>query len=188
MNVRLRALFVALCATSVLLPISGAHAALPSAKTKRCVGADTMPAGTNLPRIRRATLCLINVERKARGRRALRFNRSLAKAANGYAGQMVAKQFFDHVSPTGSTLVSRIEKTPYLKNVAKWTVGENLAWGSGDLATPRQTVLAWMHSPGHKRNILEKRFREAGIGVSLGVPEPGVGPGATYATEFGSRA
>ena len=99
---------------------------------------------------------------------------------------MVAKQFFDHVSPSGSTLVSRIEDTLYLKHVVQWTIGENLAWGGGELASPRQTVLAWMHSAGHRHNIFARRYRELGVGVALGTPQPGLARGATYTVEFGA--
>jgi uncharacterized protein YkwD len=66
-------------------------------------------------------------------------------------------------------------------------VGENIAWGSQELATPRSIVNGWMHSPGHRANILNRRFREIGIGVSRGAPEPGFDRAATYATDFGAR-
>ena len=41
-----------------------------------------------------------------------------------------------------------------------------------------------MASPGHRANILNGRFREIGIGLTLGSPRGG--SGATYATEFGA--
>jgi uncharacterized protein YkwD len=46
-----------------------------------------------------------------------------------------------------------------------------------------------MHSPGHRRNILDPRFRDIGIGIALGAPvDAGASlPGATYATDFGAR-
>ena len=44
-----------------------------------------------------------------------------------------------------------------------------------------------MHSPGHRANILNPGFREIGIGVVTGAPEPGVENAATYATSFGHR-
>ena len=51
-----------------------------------------------------------------------------------------------------------------------WSVGENLAWGTGVLATPRATVRAWMHSPDHRANLLDRRFADVGIGVAAGAP------------------
>lgn len=172
---------VGTCPTPVPAP---APAPAPS---PGCANADARPSDANLPAIRRATLCLLNVERRARGRAPLRFNRALAQAANGFALQMVQRQFFDHVSPAGTTLVQRIRLTSYLGHVARWSIGENLAWGGGELATPGETMRAWMNSAAHRRNILDRRFREVGVGVALGTPT-GRESGATYATEFGRRS
>jgi uncharacterized protein YkwD len=79
----------------------------------------------------------------------------------------------------------RIKRTNYLRGARGWTLGENLAWGTGSAATPARIVSAWMHSPGHRRNILDRRYREFGIGLALGAPTGG--PGATYVNEFGRR-
>ena len=63
-------------------------------------------------------------------------------------------------------------------------IGENIGWGSGGYATPRQTVITWMNTRRHRRNILDRSFRDGGFGVVLGVPSRD-GPGATYVTTFG---
>ncbi|MDQ3849659.1 MAG: CAP domain-containing protein [Actinomycetota bacterium] len=148
-----------------------------------------MPDAGNIPQIRTATLCLLNSERAERGRRVLRSNRTLRVAAQTYSEQMVRDSFFDHVSPTGGTLLGRIRgATDYLRGTAAWSLGENLAWGSGERGTPGETVVAWMNSPGHRHNILDRGFRDIGIGVALGAPAATHGlPAATYTTEFGHR-
>ena len=66
-------------------------------------------------------------------------------------------------------------------------IGENLAWGTSQLATPQAIVAAWIASPGHLANILEAKYTETGIGVSPQCPPPLAegAPGATYAQEFG---
>jgi uncharacterized protein YkwD len=83
-------------------------------------------------------------------------------------------------------MLDRIRHAHYLEGARGWSLGENLAWGTGDVASPARIVDAWMHSPGHRRNILDRRFREIGIGLAPGAP--GRGDGATYVTEFGARA
>jgi uncharacterized protein YkwD len=102
---------------------------------------------------------------------------------------MVRDNFFDHVAPGGSTMLGRVRASSYLRGTRSWALGENLAWGTGELATPARTVDAWMRSEGHRRNILDRSFREIGIGVSVGAPVDvsAALPAATYATEFGSR-
>jgi uncharacterized protein YkwD len=109
--------------------------------------------------------------------------------ASSYARQMVRVQFFDHTSPGGSTMLARIRATSYLRDVTSWSVGENLAWGTGALATPRAMVRAWMQSAEHRANLLDRHFADVGIGVAAGAPvalEPGE-LGGTYVTDFGRR-
>jgi uncharacterized protein YkwD len=153
-----------------------------------CIGADLPPSPANVDAIRTATLCLLNVERTQRGRVALRSNGNLGQAAGLYATTMVSNNFFAHVSPSGSTFVSRIKRTNYLAKNNGWALGENLAWGEAELATPASIVKAWMLSPEHKRNILDGRYVEIGVGVAFGTPNSNDPlPGLTYATEFGTR-
>jgi len=137
-----------------------------------------------------ATLCLINNERTSRGLKALKPSPQLRKAAEKHSQSMVRNRFFDHVSPTGSTLLSRVRRlTGYLRGARNYALGENIAWGTGEYSSPRETVQNWMDSAGHRRNILNRRFRHIGVGVALGAPEDAQGmPAATYTTDFGFRA
>ena len=84
-------------------------------------------------------------------------------------------------------MVDRLTRTGYMRGARAWTVGENLAWGSGTRSTPREIVAAWMHSPGHRANILQRRFREIGIGVVFDSPRGSSATAATYTTTFGAR-
>ena len=86
----------------------------------------------------------------------------------------------------GDTFVDRIIGAGYTKRAAAWTLGEYLAWGTGDLSTPIGIMNAWMNSAGHKTNILKKAYREVGIGIQLGVPSDS-GVGATVTTDFGVK-
>jgi uncharacterized protein YkwD len=142
------------------------HAKARVAQSGDCSAADSRPVDTDLAAIRTATICLLNLERSRAGREPLQEHASLRGVASRYAVQMVQDGFFDHTSPGGSTMTIRIKRSNYLRGARSWALGENLAWGSGRLATPRQTVKAWMNSPGHKANILNPKFRDVGIGVT----------------------
>lgn len=153
-----------------------------------CANAGVLPTAANAAKVRHATLCLLNKERTKRGLKKLRSQSTLGKVARSYAKKMVRDRFFDHVSPGGSTMVGRIKSTAYLSSARAWSVGENIAWGAGMQATPAAIMEAWMDSPGHRHNILDRGFREIGIGIITGVPVAGIGSeGATYVTEFGLR-
>jgi len=146
------------------------------------------PADGNLAAVARVTLCLINQERTERGLVALTANDQLAATARGHAKDMVARSYFSHDSPSGTSAVERIRETDYIPRSGRWTVGENLAWGAGALAPADAIHNAWMNSKGHRDNILNAAYREIGIGIVLGNPAASNGAGATYATEFGAVA
>jgi uncharacterized protein YkwD len=194
-RVAIAALVASACALSISAGTAGAQINLPCVQgvncptppaSHACANADATPAADNLGKVERATLCLLNQQRSHHHLSRLRANRPLRTVARRYARLMVSKGFFDHVSPSGSTFVQRIQGSSYLSAARGWALGENLAWGSGPLATPREIVKAWMHSPGHRHNILDGHYRDAGLGVALGTPVGGA-PGATYANEFGQR-
>jgi uncharacterized protein YkwD len=180
--------FVALWAPATARA-DGGPAARARAASERCVSADAMPGQAAVEDLRAATLCLMNAERTARGLGRLQSEPLLGRVAAGYARQMVRGQFFDHTSPAGSTMLARIKATSYLRDVTSWSVGENLAWGTGTLATPRAMVRAWMQSAEHRANLLDRHFADVGIGVAAGAPvalDPGE-LGGTYVTDFGRR-
>ena len=149
-----------------------------------CRDADLVPAPNNLARIRRATLCLVNVERRANGLRRLRTNGRMARAATLHSTDMVARAYFAHLSPEGGDLVARLRKTRWLPRPPGWLAGENIGFGETPLSTPRATVVGWMESTGHRENNLDKAWKVGGIGVAVGVPGAGTS-GATYTALYG---
>jgi uncharacterized protein YkwD len=179
---RLILLAAGLAAATLLPAVSGAGA---SAAT--CAGASARPSEVSGSEIARATLCLVNSQRRSRGLRVLRPNRRLSAAARRHARDIVRRQYFSHTAPGGSTFLQRIRRSGYLRSATRWRVGENLGWGSGLEASARAIVRAWMHSPPHRRAILTRSFRDAGVGIVRGVPFPHASGGATYTVDFGAR-
>jgi uncharacterized protein YkwD len=157
--------------------------AVSAAATSTCKGADAVPSSTGAKQATHATLCLLNEQRRAKGLRPLRLDGKLNRAARGHARDMVAKRYFAHESRNGATFAARIKDTGWTRSRRSYTMGENIGWGSGDLATPRAMVEGWMNSAGHRANILARSFRYVGIGIASSTPEGG--SGATYATDFG---
>ena len=131
---------------------------------------------------KQATLCLLNDIRREKGLRPFREDRRLSRASQRHTNAMTEHNFFAH-----GDFVGRIRAARYLRGARGWTVGENIAWGSWDYATPKSIVRGWMNSPPHRHNILNSRFREIGIGLSRGAPVGGQERAGTYATDFGTR-
>lgn len=170
-------------------PIPEETAQPPSDDTGVAVGAacrdgDLEPSAANLARIRKSTLCFMNAHRRAHGLPRLRSNGLLARAARRHSQDMVTRRYFAHDSPSGGSVTDRLRLIRYIPRRRNWTVGENLAWGSGALGAPRATVQAWMDSPPHRKNLLSASYSSVGIGIVLGNPVDG-GGGATYTTNFG---
>ena len=164
------------------------HSLSSVADNGTCTDAELRPSLQNLERIRAATLCLINRERATRGEVPLQNNAKLEAAAQGHTESMAWGNYFEHLGPGGQTPLERMRSAGYIysSNIG-FQIGENIAWGTGSLGTPRAIVAAWMSDPGHRANILDARFRDTAIGVSPHVPSSfGHGQsGGIYTQDFG---
>ena len=151
-----------------------------------CPNARAQPA-SDVDAAERATLCLLNAERRAKGLRPLRRDRKLRVAALRHSTDMVERDFLEHVNPDGVGHHERIVATGYRLHPGGFATGENLASGRpGETSTPAVVVYGWMRSAGHRRNVLRPDFEEIGVGI---IPHAlGGGPGATYTTTFAGRA
>src|SRR3954465_8085312 len=117
-------------AAPALAAPAGAHA---SAQDAACPGADAVPTAATIAQASQATLCLLNNERAAAGLHPVAEAQGLTQLSAAYSARMVAARFFAHVSPDGGTLVDRLTAAGYIAPDGDWTVGENIAWGQGDL-------------------------------------------------------
>ncbi len=160
--------------------------AAPSAAFADCPDANLTPATGNLGQIRASVLCLHNEVRRDRGLPRLKENRRLRRAAAKHSADMVRRGYFSHTAPGDLRFVDRVLDAGYVRADEGWMLGENLAWGTGELATPREIVRAWMHSRGHRATVLKRGYREVGIGVRLGVPSD-AGVGVTVTADFGAK-
>jgi uncharacterized protein YkwD len=184
-------LAVALIVTGVAMRVSqtGADSASPErhSNTQSTCGRDAGRPARELSRgrTRELILCLHNEERAGRGLRALEYEKRLETAAQRHAVDMVERRFFAHETPEGLGPEERALNAGY--PTKHYSSGENLAWGAGLEASPVEIVDGWMHSPGHRENILRDAFTHMGVGVVVGVPESSEAslPGATYAVSFG---
>lgn len=152
-----------------------------------CPDVDVQPTPSNIPHVSDVIFCLMNAMRTDAGVPALRQQDQLAQASAGHSQDMEQNKYFAHDSQDGRDLVTRLTQIGYIPKTGDWVVGENLAWGSGSLATPQAIVNAWMNSPEHKANLLSGDFVEVGMGVVYGTPSTDAPDGITVTTDFGTR-
>ena len=161
----------------------------PATASGFCPNANLTPKPENIERVVAATLCLVNDERARFGEQALIEDPRLAGAATGHSHDMDARDYFEHVSPDGQTLLMRIRASGFIPNGnVGYTLGENIAWGTLWLGTPNGIVKAWMASPGHRANILNGSYRYTGVGIDPALPRSMAGgqAGGMYTQDFGT--
>jgi uncharacterized protein YkwD len=157
---RTLSLWAALAAAALALPVS-ARAAAPMDR-----GAAAPRTGHVSPRSDRwekRVVELTNARRRAHGRSPL----TAAACPDGFA-----EPWTKHLA-TKRVLVHQ-DLTPMLSCPRTSTVGENIAYG---YETPRALVSAWMHSAGHRANILSPHFHRIGVAGWRSAD------GVTYATQ-----
>lgn len=87
----------------------------------------------------------------------LTWNAKLENAAWAHSNEMQAKRYFSHTDLKGNGAGARLTEAGY-----QWkTYGENIASGS---FTEQEVVSGWLKSPSHCKNIMDKGFKEMGIG------------------------
>jgi len=108
-----------------------------------------------------------NIQRQSNGTNlsSLGEDSTLNQIAMARVQDLFAKQYFEHVSPTGGNISTLLDGVGY-EYIA---VGENLALGNYE--NDEALVQAWMDSPGHRANILNGRFQEIGVAVERGTFE-----------------
>jgi uncharacterized protein YkwD len=172
-----RAAFLTAFATGAA---GGVSAAAGTSAAPGCPGADVVPSAGNLPTVRAATLCLINVERARSRLGALRTSGKLARAASAHTRDMVARRYFDHQGPHGPSFSQRLHRVRFAG-----AAGEDIAYQTATpTATARTIVADWMNSPPHRANILGG-YELAGVGVVARSPLNPPQAGSTFTVDFG---
>jgi uncharacterized protein YkwD len=101
---------------------------------------------------------LTNIERVNHGVPALIWDERLAIAARAHSVDMSVNVFLGHRGSDGSTIGQRIART----GLRVSSSSENAAYG---YISPSELVDAWMHSPGHRRNMLDRSWTHYGGGT-----------------------
>ena len=103
-----------------------------------------------------------NIRRGESGLPSLSSNTILDRGAEAKLHDLFAKQYFEHVSPSGVGPADIAKSAGYDYVV----IGENLALGN--FSSDKTLLDAWMASPGHRANILNSRYKEIGVAVGEG--------------------
>jgi uncharacterized protein YkwD len=147
-----------------------------------CAGATASPGQAAPATLQAATLCLVNGERRSRGLRPLSLDPRVAAAAQAHAQDMESHRYMSHYSRGGGPSY-RMARAGYHCLRRGCPRGEDIAWAAQG-ATPRRIVAMWMHSAGHRYNILYRTYAVAGVGIASGERIPS---GGMYVLDFAGR-
>lgn len=133
---------------------------------KRSFGDEDNPqSGPSYRTIMDEIVRLSNIEREKHGVAPLKADSILEKAAIGHSEEMARLQYFSHTSPVeGRTNPS--DRIALAGSGARAT-GENIAkfTGHSESTLAKKSVVGWMNSPPHRKNLLSPMFTHIGIGV-----------------------
>lgn len=132
-------------------PPSSTRAAAPSS-----TGAPaTSRAGSVAEKITQELFARLNAERRARGLDTLSWDPALASMAADWSQHMASTGDFSHRDLGEASSLPGIDKFSAL--------GENIAWAEGYPNEALQLHTGWMHSNGHRSNMLQPGFDSVGI-------------------------
>lgn len=139
---------------SIPAPINANHRVAPRTVTP------TAPPVTATSLERRA-FDLINAERVRNGLPALAWDGVVCRMARRHSEEMGRQNFFDHSGPDGDPRVRA------RANGISWTsISENIAMSQGYDDPVSLAVDQWMHSPGHRSNLLRRDFTHSAVGIA----------------------
>lgn len=98
---------------------------------------------------------LVNEERAKEGKSPLALDQKLCEAAAVRAEEIVSQ--FSHTRPDGTACFTALKQI----GISYRTAGENIAAGQ---STPAAVMDSWMHSEGHRANIMSSDFGKLGVG------------------------
>lgn len=192
---------LALCvlAAFTAVALGGAHAAIgwrevsslpaPSGAYDDYLAPATACPGNDDPTRRpaeqhEAMMCLINHARGVRGLRTLARSPGLSASASIQADDVVRCNDFSR-TPCGRPIDVPYDQAGYSTPAAAPEVEENLAYGSGPLASPRSIMRGWLESAGHRANLFDDRWLEHGVAMRKPASFLGVRSNAVWVAQFG---
>jgi uncharacterized protein YkwD len=112
-------------------------------------------------------VCMVNFARQKSGQAPLTAVAALDKAADRKSMDIIRCDEFSHEA-CGVDFTYWTDRFGYGEQCG--AVGENIAYGTGNLGGVKETFIAWLHSAGHRANILGA-YRDIGVGVRVGAVE-----------------
>jgi uncharacterized protein YkwD len=107
---------------------------------------------------------IVNKKRIDDGLEPLHWSDDLARLARLHSENMARHNFFSHTGRDGKLVSDRADEM----GIKDWnSIGENIAFNRGFKKPAESACEHWMQSPSHRANILDRKWRESGIGMAI---------------------
>ncbi len=107
---------------------------------------------------------LINIKRISNGLSSLVWSEQLTAIARLHSKSMAINNFFSHIGLDSNRIDGRADSY----GLGKWRmIGENIAYSRGYAFVAERTTENWLRSATHRKNLLDKRWKETGVGISI---------------------
>lgn len=107
---------------------------------------------------------ILNQRRTENGLEPIKWNEEMARIARMHSEDMAEYNYFSHAGRNGAMVSDRAD----LVGISDWrAIGENIAFNRGVEKPADFACESWMKSPPHHANIMNKQWKEAGIGISI---------------------
>lgn len=125
---------------------------------------ETRTVSAAIASVEKQAFDLINKKRADAGLEPLVWNDQLSDLARLHSQDMADQKNFSHRGSDGSMVDDRADRL----GITNWSaIGENIAFERGFSDAANFAVERWMESPAHKQNLLDKRWKETGMGVAI---------------------
>ncbi len=129
--------------------------------------------------------CMHNYARSRARRAGIRGHALLQTSSDRKTADMIRCNQFSHTA-CGRDTFFHVRAVRYTA-CRSWSVGENIAWGSGSYGSPRAIMTRWVNSTPHRTNILNSKFIHLGVGLRKGTFQ-GRSNAQVWTTHFGYRS
>jgi uncharacterized protein YkwD len=117
-----------------------------------------------LTKLEREIFEILNQKRQEKGLSPLTWSEDMAKVARQHSNNMAEQKFFSHIGKDGLLVSDRADALGF----SYWrAIGENIAFNQGYDKPAEFACERWLLSPSHRNNILNRSWKETGVGVAI---------------------